>query len=533
MPSRARSVWRLSTHGQYVRQIGWTVSRSGKRTQAKFRLGCNRKEAIRRDQLIRQLWDRLERQTVNPPAVWSDEALAAAKAAAATGRAVLRPAPLDDEQCCAYVRRVAELKAAFEHVDVQPVDEQAYRLGSLLWQAGVDQAKWINYVQHGKFELPEFHAKILAQPQEVNGPTLHDALRSFIRWLQDEYADPEREVTAWGRTQIRRVGTLMDHHANRPLSEVDFDAIEEMVRYWRKRPISRAKRGARPITKDSAENYIKTLKGFLRWLHRSKEYAWVRPLNLDDIKTRVETIEGDRLPQLSEGDLFTIDELSLLYKYATPLERTFLLLSLNCHFGAAEISSLLVGEVFLRTPPLKKYRELLGIECGCEASFIRRFRRKTGVYGEWMLFPETVDAIEAALARRAKQIDFGPGARLMLTSQGKPYDAPTASGNANNQIANRFASLIGRIQKDGHKEFVKRPFKMVRKTAATMIREIADGEIQGLFTSHGQPVPTDDLADVYAVRPFGKLFAALSELRRRLEPVFARTSERVAESGVQ
>ena len=55
MPARARNSWRSAADGQYVRQIGWTVSRSGKRTQAKFRLGSSRKEAVRRDQLIRQL----------------------------------------------------------------------------------------------------------------------------------------------------------------------------------------------------------------------------------------------------------------------------------------------------------------------------------------------------------------------------------------------------------------------------------------------------------------------------------------------
>ena len=55
MPARARTVWKLSVDGQYVRQIGWTVSRTGKRTQAKFRLGGNRKEAKRRDEIIRQI----------------------------------------------------------------------------------------------------------------------------------------------------------------------------------------------------------------------------------------------------------------------------------------------------------------------------------------------------------------------------------------------------------------------------------------------------------------------------------------------
>lgn len=532
MPTRARKTWRLSSDGQYVRQIGWTVSRSGKRVQAKFRLGSNRKEAKRRDQIIRSLWDQLEHRSSEKPAKWSEEALAVAKSAAATGHAALLVQSATGESWDAYFGRVAELKAAFEGVQIRPADANAYRMGRVMWEGSADAMRLINHVQHGEFELPEYYAKALELPRDLNGPTLHGALRAYIPWLQKEFADPEREVTAWGRTQIRQVGTLIDRHADRPLSELDFGAVEEMIRYWRKRPLSRSKGATGPIAKKSAGNYIKTLKGFLRWLHRSDEFEWRRPEGLDDIKTRVDLVEGDRLPQVIADDLFSLEELALLYKYATPLERTFLLLSLNCHFGGAEISSLRVGEVSLRAPHSKKHQEVLAYASTREDSFIRRLRGKTSVYGEWILFPQTVAVLEQALERRRQQPEFSPEARLLLNSQGKPYDTPTASGNANQQIANRFADLIRRIQNDGHKEFAKRPFKMVRKTAATMIREIADGEIQGLFTSHGQPVATDDLADVYAVRPFGKLFVAIRELQMRLMPVFAQECDNLDQTRV-
>jgi hypothetical protein len=80
-----RELSRLSADGQYVRQIGWTLSRTGRWTQVKFRLGANRKEAMRRDQIIRSMWDQLGGQ--GDVSTGSDEALAAAKGAAATGRA--------------------------------------------------------------------------------------------------------------------------------------------------------------------------------------------------------------------------------------------------------------------------------------------------------------------------------------------------------------------------------------------------------------------------------------------------------------
>lgn len=521
MPSRARTVWRLSTDGQYVRQIGYTLSRSGKRVQAKFRLGANRKEAKRRDLLIRQLWDQVEATAQAQPINWPAELLAAAKAAAATGRAVITLERSDGEDSGTYALRVADLRATMKDAHVEPADQHANRMGRHLWQSGADMLRWINRVQTGKFEVPARYSTVMGRENEVAGPSLHEALRSYIVWLESEYADPDREVTAWGRTQIRQVGTLLDHHRDCPLAQLDYSAVEEMIRYWRKRPLSRVKGSGKPVAKKSAQNYIKTLKGFLKWLHRAEKYEWRRPADLEDIRTRVELVEGDRAPQLVADDLFTLDELAILYKYATPLERMFLLLSLNCHFGQAEISTLRMDEIFLESPHSKKQQEVLGYVGGPQDSFIRRSRRKTSVYGEWLLFPHTVQALEWALARRKRHARVSDEGRLILNDKGRPYDEPTASGNANQQIANRFADLIRRVQQDGRPEFAKRPFKMIRKTAATMIRELADGEIQGLFTSHGQPVATDDLADVYAVRPFGKLFVAIRKLQDRLEPVFA------------
>ena len=46
-------------------------------------------------------------------------------------------------------------------------------------------------------------------------------------------------------------------------------------------------------------------------------------------------------------DTYRLDELCVLYKYATPLERLFFLLGLNCGFGQAEIATVLVKEVDL------------------------------------------------------------------------------------------------------------------------------------------------------------------------------------------
>lgn len=219
-------------------------------------------------------------------------------------------------------------------------------------------------------------------------------------------------------------------------------------------------------------------------------------------------------------DTFSFDELRLLNEYATPLERVFLLLGLNCGFGVAEIASLLVGEVVLFKGHEARHRELLGYETTNADSFIKRIRRKSGVYGEHILFPQTVAAMQWALERRGKHANFQSESVLVLNDKGVPYNQPTKGNHRNQQIPNRFAALWQRIQRD-HSDFPSLSFGKLRKTAGDLVRRFADGEIFGVFMCHGQPVATDNLSDVYSNRPFGKVFKAIREIQEYLQPVFA------------
>jgi len=109
----------------------------------------------------------------------------------------------------------------------------------------------------------------------------------------------------------------------------------------------------------------------------------------------VRTIEADRRAQISPDALFSLEELTLLNRYATPLERYLLLLGLNCAFTQAEIADLRVGEIFLHRP---HHQEILAYAMEDSDSFVKRCRGKTGVYGEHILFLQTVEAMEWALA---------------------------------------------------------------------------------------------------------------------------------------
>lgn len=91
--------------------------------------------------------------------------------------------------------------------------------------------------------------------------------------------------------------------------------------------------------------------------------------------------------------------------------------------------------------------------------------------------------------------------------------------NTNQQVPARWNVLTERIRKD-HPKFRRLSYGKLRKTAASLIRQFAGGEVAGVFLAHRQPVESDDLLEIYANRPFGKVFDALRRVGEYLQPMF-------------
>ena len=522
MPTRTRRNWNLDGQGEYARQIGWKYSRNGKLMQHKFRLGANLKEAKRREQKLLELWEHVE-ATTSPgkPVTWSRFTLDVAKQIANGNVQIEVPKSSRGYTPEAYARYLHKIQRHYPMVSFVAEDEDAYVTGAVTNRTMAEaQIKELDDKLTAKRAIHVRSGNIDTANLSQSSGMLHAAMKAYIEWIKKDYFRPELgRITDHGRTITRQVETLMGRHEDKPLSTLDEATVEEMFRYWRQRPIRKGT--TRPISKKSAENYIGELKRFFRWLHKCNDFDWRKPENFDEIKTKVDAAPGDKQRKLVQVDTFSLDELRLLNEYATPLERVFLLLGLNCGFGLAEIASLLVGEVVLFKGHEERHQELLGYQTTNADSFIKRIRRKNGVYGEHILFPQTVAAMQWALQRRSKHAEFQPESVLLLNDSGVPYNQPTKGNHRNQQVPNRFAVLIQRIKKDGHPEFPSLSFGKLRKTAGDLVRRFADGEIFGVFMCHGQPVATDNLADVYSNRPFGKVFTVLRKIEEYLQPVFA------------
>ena len=284
------------------------------------------------------------------------------------------------------------------------------------------------------------------------------------------------------------------------------------------------KSGTVRISHSSIRHYLGELHRFFKWVHRSKQFVRRKPEDLDEIDRSVPPDTETVKRRIRKVDTFQLDELRLLNRYATPIERLYLLLGLNCGFGTKEIATLTIGETFLHQALPADEQEVFGFASTNADSFVSLVRNKTTIVGKFLLFPQTVQMLEWALARRFRFPNPTADQPAILNANGKPLDHRSKSGNPSRQILNTFTRLQERILADDN-EISRLPFKHLRKTSGDLIRRFSDGEIAGVFLLHGSPVKTDKLSDVYTNRPFGKVYEAIRRVEEYLQPVFAEAGD--------
>jgi hypothetical protein len=320
-----------------------------------------------------------------------------------------------------------------------------------------------------------------------------------------------------GATQTRQAAFVKRHLPDMPLSELDSGRVDELLEVLRLRPTGQ---DGKPVSVAWTQGCIKRLRHFLRWLKKQPAFGWKRPADLELERVRIPLTQAEKAAQTRTVQIQTYleDELKTLYQYATPFQRLLMLLALNCAFGRAEVASLELAEVLLHQK--HPHEREASITSHPEDSWILRIRHKSGVYGEWKLWPTTVAAVEWWLGLRAN-IAIPPSVTtLLVTRKGQRYDAPTKGNHTNFQIPNSWFQLTERVRKDHH-DFRKLSFNKLRKTAGNLMRREAGGEVAAVFLCHGTPFKGDDLLDVYTNRPFPKVFQALDHLGTMLEPLWA------------
>ncbi len=495
--------------GNFKRDLGKHVEGKPQR----FYLGQNPANAVERMERLELLWAAIEAQTVAPAeASWTLGTLQVGKAIARGENSVrlTPPTPLNGSELDyrSYVYYVDRFARTYALISILPADVPAYRKGQEI-------------ILGLRRELVETGQKLFSEPNilEIDAAMLHEAMDAYIEEMKAEHVDPEtRANTAYGNNLVRQVNLLKERHDNVMLGQLTFGTIKQALQYWASRP--KRKGTETPITVKSADNYIKRWRHFLWWLHDSEAYRWKAPSDLLRLKVKVRKSEKETQAAISplQVKAFKESELVVLFKYATPLERVYILLGLNCGFAVSEFGTLRLNQIFLHQR--HGFDTSINYDSNAGQSWIKRVRLKNKVYGEWLLWPETVMAINWAIERRKNQPDFRTDALLALTERNLPYYGQTNGGNNASRISKLwYRGLMDRIEKD-LPTFPHLSPKSLRKTAGNIMREIANGEIMGVFLAHGQPVKSDDLAELYSNRPFGKVFEYLDVMHKRLQPLW-------------
>jgi hypothetical protein len=340
---------------------------------------------------------------------------------------------------------------------------------------------------------------------EPTSQTLHPALEGYRDHLATKYG-----LAGFGKVAGNETTLLKFHIDDISLNELTANRLELWQRFYENRP--NGQRG-KMLKKRSCVNQIKRLRDFANWLNKEPAFRWRRPYDLDwpQIKVR-ET--GEELAARANPDqvqTYTLDELAILWEYALPSERAYLIFALNCAFARAEIGSLLQREIILN----KAHRKY-----GTVGNWIFKVRPKTRVYGEWELFPETVHAIEWLLKHRPESAHDN----LFLDANGGLIIESTRGGNANQAIPSAWQRLTNRVRKD-HGQFKDIGFKFLRKTMTNLVRDEFGGEVANIFGFHGSVLGEGDILEVYSNKPFWRVHQACVWLRQKLAPLFAKVPD--------
>ena len=549
--ARKRDLCRAAD-GQFVRNLGWKRTPNGY-TQAKFRLGRDQDAAKLASLRLERLWDEVT-------ARWQR---AQPERRAATQR---RRQPVVESGFCwgpdgrpgviKSVTRFGDLDSGDSVDDDRPVWDvttleiaDAVRRGEAVALVSIPKELSIFKVESGvlgvwlhelqreltviKIELePQLQAnvnevdlregrrlvdmgnRLLRKPGAA--ATLHRALSAYGESIKKKALTSDGKLSPWGGTQLRQVAFLKRHLTDRPLDEFDTRSIDDCLDVMRSRPAT--KKTNKQSSKSWIANCLKQFNHFLRWLAKTPQFGWSRPADLEVEPVRIPLSPSEKSAKGRGVKRFTLEQLKTIWKYAPPHQRLRFLIGLNFGFGAAEVASLEVRDVYFGRPHPRA--DELGQAATCDTGWVVRSRPKSGVYGEWKMWPVTAKALAWWLRQREKIKAAASAETLLVTRTGQRFDAPTKSNHANQQIRNAWNRLVTKIS-DDDPTFPKLSFKYLRKTAATLIRQVSHGEIAGIFLCHGKPVATDNLIDVYAERPFEKVFEAIDLVDAKLQEVWS------------
>ena len=506
--------------GRYRPRIGWVVEHDA-RVQPRFNLGSERREAEVRYARLLKLYD--DDCKAHGQHEWTLRGLEYARRVAAGATAIeYSPNRGDDNYdptvvLPEYASKVNLDRDRFPSLDLRPSDPLAYSASAARADGYVAER-----VRELEAELRQMHALIGKDglPATLEAGTFHEALDAYAETIRRDCQKLDGGVLKpYPRLRLARVERFKREHQDRPLARLTHDGCSALIAHWRNRPATR--RSTRS-SRDSARHHVHELLQFCRWLDATDLYRWELPRGLLAVSRKIDRLEAEKKLTAITKTVYTPEQLAVLNRHATPLERAALLCGLNFAMGAAELGRLVAGDFAIRQP------HPLAAQLRCETTpndtFLRRLRPKTEVFGEWLAWPETVVMVEWLIGRAATA---GTDVLFVREGSGQPLYNEAAT-NAQAGFANIWTRLLDRVQKSDP-AFPRLPFGSLRDTLPEVLRQDYSDELASMAIAHGKPARGDSLLECYSNKPFGRFHAAVRKLRRHFEPMFAAVADPLAE----
>jgi hypothetical protein len=342
-------------------------------------------------------------------------------------------------------------------------------------------------------------------PDEIIPGTLHEALDAFITSdIRGQNVKPGTgQLTQYGLRRIERVDRLKEHSDDIPLYSLGLDEVKEIVNHWRGRPPH--KRTGSPTSKGHVETQLGELKRFFSWLDCSDTYRWRKPRGYDSIRWTVVDDAKAKVPVHKQT--YSPLELAAIAGRLDDMGKFALVVGLNCAMGAAELGRLTVGDFLLDHQ--HEFSKMLKFTSTKDDSFCRYFRPKSKIFGEWILWPETVKWVRWGISR-AKRI----GKEVLFIDQdGRDWYRDEAP-NPQYVFANMWTDVTEKLG-----DLPRYPFGSIRDTLPDELRQTVGDEMSSLCLAHGKRTGADKLIDCYSNRPFGRLHRAIRHARKHYAPV--------------
>lgn len=272
----------------------------------RFDLGHDKDEAQHRLDAILALWNESNKERGS----WRPESLAAARAIS-KGKT-----PLLEANWCEmpekYFGRVANLIAQ----GVPVVTDDKFEEG---------RRDLVVRIENNRRQLA-----VANSSKKATGQFLHSAFDDWAeRFVKTEYKEPDGIVSFYGSKLLYRVVLLKARLPNHDLGELDLQGCDALFATFRQRPLKDGST-TEVMSRKFCYDVNKDLKRILKWVHLQPQWDWRKPEDFDTIKLQPRENDADVEREAEDKPMWTLEELKILWQYASPLQRVVMLLGLNC-----------------------------------------------------------------------------------------------------------------------------------------------------------------------------------------------------------